>query len=268
MSIEPTPEPVAGQEPGRARSALVGALRFVGLLLLIAAISAASAYGVFEWRIQQEQQSTSAQVEAARDQFQRQATDLEERITKQQAEIQAQLQQAREQTARVEQAAESARILMAQNGDLTVLDAKLKEIDTLKLDLQKSREEFESKLQAVEKSIIDQAAKQGRETAQALAVELAWKSLLIKAQGEVLLAQIHWADGNRGLSRDEIGIASATLRQALERAPESVNPGIKQVFDLAEQAKTAMILEQSSARDNLNLLWHKVSELLVPPAGN
>lgn len=268
MSMEPTPQPAATQESGRVRAALLGALRFAGLLLLIAAVSAAAAYGVFEWRIQQEQQGTAAQVQALRDDLQRRTTDLEDRLRKQQAEIQAQLQAAREQTARVEKAAESARLLMTQNGDLTVLDAKLKEIDTLKLDLQKSREEFETKLQAVAKSIIEQASKQGRETAQALAVELAWKSLMIKAQGEVLLAQIHWADGNRGLSRDEIGIASATLRLALEQSPESVKPRIKQVFDLAEQAKSAMILEQSSARDTLNLLWHKVSELLVPPAGN
>lgn len=214
------------------------------LLALVVAVSAASAYAVFDYRIRAEQQGTSAQVTALRDELRQQQANLVAKVD------------------RVEKAAGDARLLMTQNGDLTSLDAKLKEIDTLKLELQKNRQDMDTKLQALEKSVVEQVAKQGKETAQALSLEMRWKSLLIKAQGEVLLAQIHWTEGNRGLAKDELGIAAASLQKALEAVPESGKPGLKQVVDLAEQARASLILEQSSARDSLNLLWHRVSELL------
>jgi hypothetical protein len=142
------------------------------------------------------------------------------------------------------------------------LDARLKEIDTLKLEVKKTQDDMDAKMKAVEQSVVDQVAKQSKETAQALSTELRWKSLLIKAQGEILLAQVNWAEGNRGLAKDELSYATRTLQDASNAAVDSAKTQIKQVADQAEQTKSALILEQSSARDGLNLLWHKVSDLL------
>ncbi len=240
-----TPPVLPDESPARLRNVVYTTLRTVGLIALIAAISAASAYAVFEWRIKSEQQGTAEQVAALRGELRQQQSDLAAKVD------------------RVEKAAESARILMNQNGEVTSLEARLKEIDTLKLEVQKAREDMETKLQTVEKSVVEQVAKQGKETAQALSQEMRWKSLLIKAQGEVLLAQIHWTEGNRGLAKDELSIAATSLLKALEAAPEANKAALKQVADLAEQAKASLILEQSSSRDSLNLLWHRVSELLA-----
>jgi len=235
-----------GPEPQRQGRLFTLALKGVGFLLLFAVISAGAAYGVFEWRIRQEQTGMTAQVTTLRDELRQRQDQLEQQVT------------------RVEKAAASARILLDQSGTSTTLDARLAEIDTLKLELKKGRDETDAKLKALEKSVVDQVAKQGKETAQALSLELRWKTLLIKAQGEILLAQVQWAEGNRGLAKDELGIAAGSLRQALEQTPDASKDGVKQLFDLAEQTRSALILEQSSARDSLNLLWHRVSDLLAP----
>lgn len=239
---EITPNP----EPNRFARAVKSTLKAVFALVLIAAISAGSAYGVFQWQIRREQADTQAQVAALRQELRQQQDDLEAKVT------------------RVEKAASEARLLLNQNGDVTSLDAKLKEIDTLKLDLKKTQDDINGRFQSVEKSVTEQVARQGKETAQALALEMQWKGLVIKAQGEVMLAQVHWAEGNRGLAKDELSVASRSLQQALDAAPEASKPPLKQVVDLAEQAKAALIMEQSSARDALNLLWHRTNDLLAP----
>jgi hypothetical protein len=242
------PEISPGPEPNRWLAALRSTAKAVGALVLVAAISAGAAYGVFEWRIRQEQADTRAEVAAFRQDFRKQQDDLSARVDQ------------------VEKAATEARLLLNQDGNVTSLDAKLKEIDTLKLELQKAREETNAKFQSMEQSVAEQVAKQGKETAQALAVEMQWKNLIIKAQGEVLLAQVHWAEGNRGLAKDELTTAGKSLQQALEAAPERNKTPIRQAVDLAEQTKAALIMEQSSARDSLNLLWHRTNDLLAPTA--
>jgi len=88
------------------------------------------------------------------------------------------------------------------------------------------------------------------------------KGLLVKAQGEVLLAQVYWAEGNRGLARDELAIAQQSLMDALEAAPAQAKADLQKVVDLAESTRAALILESNSARDQLNLLWHEVSARL------
>lgn len=243
MSDSPV-EPTA--EPGRGAQLLKSTLKGVGLLALVAAISAGSAYEVFRWQIKGQQQATADQVATVRQELQTRQDRLEEQIAK------------------VEKAAADARLLVTQNGDTTTLDAKLKEIDTLKLDLKKTQDDMDSRVKALQQSVVDEVAKQGKETAQALSLEMKWKTMLVKAQGEVLLSQVHWAEGNRGLAKDELANAGRTLQQAMEAAPDAVKPSIKETVDLCEQAKGALILEQSSARDTLNLLWHKVSDLMGP----
>lgn len=248
MTMDPgTPK----TEPSAAGRALTSALRTASWLAVVAAIAGAVAYALFEWRIRSET--------AALDALRLEVRQAQERLA-QQSRLQEEFAQKVE---RVEKAASEARLLLNDGTGTTTLDARLKELDTLKLDLQKTREELESRFKTMERSIVDQVAKQGKETAQALSIEMRYKSLLIKAQGEVLLAQLHWKEGNRGLAKDELSIAATSLRQAMETAPEAVRPAIKQVFDLAESARSALILEQSSARDSLNLLWHRVSELLA-----
>ena len=97
---------------------------------------------------------------------------------------------------RVQEAAVAAGVLLEQEGELTGLEARLKEIETLKLDLKSAREEMDAKLQALEASLKDQLASSEQETAAASSLEMSVKGLLIKAQGEVLLAQVYWAEGD------------------------------------------------------------------------
>ncbi|MFZ5823486.1 MAG: hypothetical protein ACOY94_03980 [Bacillota bacterium] len=250
--LQPEPESTPPSPPLALRL-----LRGLLLLLLMAAISGATAYGVFEWRIQLEQAAATSELAALREQTLREVGDLREQLTRQQAELQTQMKQ-------VEEAAKATGLLLEQSGEVTGLQARLAELDTLKLDLRKTQQELDTKLAALEQSVLDKVAQSGKETAQALSLEMRYKNLVIKAQGEVLLAQVHWAEGNRGMARDELAIAARSLQQALDQAPESVKPTIKKVVDSAEQTKAALILEQSAARDSLNLLWHQVSDLLAP----
>lgn len=224
---------------------LLTVVRGAAALVVVAAVSAGAAWGVFSYRMQSERTSTAAEVAA-----------LRQEVAAQQAELTGKVKQ-------VEDAAREAKLLMDQSGQATTLDARLKEIDTLKLEIKKTQDDMATKLQSLEKSVVEQVAKQGKETAQALSVELRWKTLLVKAQGEVLLAQVHWAEGNRGLAKDELNIAATTLQQAYAEAPDAAKTQLKPVVDLAEQTKAALILEQSSSRDSLNLLWHRVSDLLA-----
>ncbi len=252
-----TPLLPSDPEPKRSSQALAGIAKGIGALLIVATVSAASAWVVFEYRIQAEQAATVSQVTTARDQALREVQDLKAELEQKQVELDAKMN-------RVEQAAADAGLLLQKEGEVSTLDARLKEIDTLKLDLKKTQDELDARLKAMEQSVLDQISKQGQETAQALSVEMRYKSLVIKAQGEVLLAQFHWAEGNRGLARDELAVAARSLQDALAAAPESAKPAIKAVVDSAEQSRAALILEQSTARDSLNLLWHQVSELLGP----
>lgn len=242
LPSETPPQPPAPPSFPWLRSALVNAAK----LIMVTIIAGGVAYAVFEYRIRQEQQGVAAQV-----------ATLREDLTRRQQQLEQQIQ-------RVEQAAAEASLLLQQDGSQTSLGARLREIDALKLELKKTQEELSTKLADMEKSVVEQVARQGQETAQALSLELRWKSLLIKAQGEVLLAQFYLAEGNRGLAKDEVGTAIRSLTQAQEEAPEEQRTAISQVVDLAEQSRTALILEQSSARDSLNLLWHRVSDLLAP----
>lgn len=247
--------PVMNPEPGpqHAGRPVTTLFKWVGILLLFAAVSAASAYGVFEWRMQAERASAAS--------LRAETLQEVEALKAQQSELEAKMKV-------VDEAATATGLLLQQDGETTGLQARLAEIDTLKVDLKKTQEEIDAKLKSAERSVVEQVAKQGKETAQALSLELRWKSILIKAQGEVLLAQVHWVEGNRGLAKDELALAARSLQLALNEAPEANKPPIKKVVDLAEQTRSAMILEQSSARDSINLLWHQVSELLAPPAAN
>lgn len=253
-----TPLPTTEPEPPKPGSNLLGRLlRGIGLLLLVAIVSAGSAYAVFEWRLQAQQASASGELSAIRQESLAEVTALRAEMSQLQASLQAEMK-------RVDEAAQGAGLLMQKDGELTGLQARLAEIDTLKLELRQAQEQMEAKLKGLESSVKEQVAQSEKETAQSLSIEMRVKSLVIKAQGEVLLAQVHWAEGNRGLAKDELAVASRSLQQALAEAPEATKPVIKQVVDEAERAKAALILESSSARDSLNLLWHQVSNLLAP----
>lgn len=229
------------------------ALRTALLLLLTAGLAAGGTYYAMDWRLRQSEVETAAALAA----MQESNAALQQSLGQSQSELDAKL-------VRIEQAAREAKLLLEQDGQTVGLDQRLKEIDLLRLELKQARDEMASKLTAMERSVVDQIAQQGQETAQALAVEMRYKSLLIRAQGEVLLAQIYWSEGNRGLARDELAIAYRSLTRAQEEAPEKGREAIKPVLALAEQARSALILEQSGARDSMNLLWHRVSELLAP----
>lgn len=253
-----TPLPAPEPTPERpARPLAMRLLQGLGLLLLMAAVSAASAYGVFEWRIRSEQATAQAGLTALREQTIREMGDLRAELTRQQADLQAEVKQ-------VEEAARATGLLLQQEGESTGLQTKLAELETLKLDLRQTQQELDTKLKALEQSVLDKVAQSEQQTAQALSLEMRYKNLLIKAQGEVLLAQLYWTERNRGLAKDELAIASRSLQQALSEAPETVRPAIQKVVAQAEQTRAALILEQSASRDALNLLWHQVSDLLGP----
>lgn len=210
-------------------------------LIAVAAAAAGAAYGVFWWLVGQKQAELTAQMAA---------------IQAEQAKLNDQVQQVR-------RAAEEAKLLLEDSGGTTTLDQRIKEIDNLRSELETARKDFSQQLKDLEQSMADKMAQQGEATTQALSLELQWKSLVAKAQGEVLLTQVHWAEGNRGLARDELSTAIESLQQAAEAAPDPIRSQIAEVADLAEETRGALILEQSSARDSLNLLWHRVSALLA-----
>lgn len=231
------PEP----KPRRSRWLATFAKWFFGLLA-VAAISGGAAYGVFQWQIQGE-----------REQLQ---------------QLQADQQQLNEQMELVQQAAEEAELLLTDHGGTTTLDQRLKEIDNLRTELEKAQESYDKKLETLQQSIVDQVAKESEATAEALSLEMEWKSLVTKAQGEVLLTQVHWAEGNRGLARDELDNAVQTLKEAATAAPDPTRSELTDVVNLAEETREALILEKSSSKDSLNLLWHRVNELLSASSEN
>ncbi|MFZ5813858.1 MAG: hypothetical protein ACOY93_00965 [Bacillota bacterium] len=249
-----TPEPESNPPDRWTWAGRLG--KGLGMLLLMAAVSGMTAWGVFEWRIQSEQATAAGEMAALREQTLREVQDLRAELKQQQADLQAQMKQ-------VQEAAQATGLLLQQEGEVTGLQARLAEIETLKLDLKATREQLETKLQNLEQSVRDQVAASGRETAEALSLEMRYKNLLVKAQGEVLLAQIYWAEGNRGLAKDELALGAGSLQRALTEAPEPAKAGIKRVVEQVEQTRAALILEQSSARDSLNLLWHMVNDLLA-----
>ncbi|WP_374713278.1 hypothetical protein [Symbiobacterium terraclitae] len=263
--ITPEPEPA----PPRFGWA-VRLLRWLGLLLLMAGVSLGTAFLIVELRLNAVATSVATNTEAELQTLRQETLDEVARLRAELATATSALEaQVREQQAaleadmkRVEDAAAAAGLLMEKDGNLTTLEARLAEVETLKLDLRTTREEMEAKLKALEESVKEQVASSEQETAAALSLEMTVKGLLIKAQGEVLLAQVHWAEGNRGLARDELTIAHRTLMDALAAAPAQAQPDLQKVVDLAESTKAALILDSTSARDQLNLLWHEVSARL------
>lgn len=210
-------------------------------LVAVAAVAAGAAYGVFWWLVEQKQDALSAQL----------------------ASVQEEQARLNEQVEQVRRAAEEAKLLLEDRGGTTTLDQRIKEIDNLRAELETARKDFNQQLKDLEQSMGDKLARQGQATTHTLSLELQWKSLVAKAQGEVMLSQVYWAEGNRGLARDELATAIQTLKDAAEAAPDPVKSQISDVAKLAEETRGALILEQSSARDSLNLLWHRVSELLA-----
>lgn len=259
--ISPDPEPASPRPEWAGRL-----LRWLGLILLMVAVGVGSAYLIVELRLNTVATSTGAELQTLRQETLDQVAALRAELDSTTAALRAQVQQ--QQAAlqadmkRVEEAATAAGLLMEQDGELTTLEARLAEIETLKLDLRKTREDMETKLKSLEESVKQQVASSEEETAAALSLEMTVKGLLIKAQGEVLLAQVYWAEGNRGLARDELAIAHRSLLDALEAAPPQARPDLQKVVDLAESTKAALILDSTSARDQLNLLWHEVSARL------
>lgn len=263
---ETAPEPEnTTQRPGLAMPLLRG----LGLLVLMAAISLGTAFLIVELRMNalttaatSAADDLNALRETTLDEVAALRTELQNATAALQAEVQRQRDELQAEMKRVQEAAVAAGVLLEQEGDVTSLEARLAEIETLKLDLRAAREEMEAKLQALEESVKDQLASSEEETAAALSLEMTVKGLLIKAQGEVLLAQVYWAEGNRGLARDELAIAHQTLLDALEAAPASDKPDLQKLVELSEATKAALILDATSSRDQLNLLWHEVSARL------
>jgi len=232
------------------------------MLLLMAAVGMGTGFLVFQLRMNAVTTSTEAELQALRQETLDQVAALRTDLDSTMASLQAQVQQQQADMKRVEEAAKAAGLLLEKDGDLTTLQARLAEIETLKLDLRTTREEMENKLKALEESVKEQVASSEEETAAALSLEMSVKGLLVKAQGEVLLAQVYWAEGNKGLARDELAIAQRSLLDALAAAPTQAKSDLQKVVDLAESAKAALILDSTSARDQLNLLWHEVSDRL------
>jgi len=232
----------------------------------MAAVGAGAALLVFELRMNAVASSTEAELQALRQETLDEVAALRTELASTTAQLERQVQQQQAgleaEMKRVEEAAQAAGLLMEQNGDLTTLESRLAEIETLKLDLRNTREEMESKLKALEESVKEQVASSEKETAAALSLEMTVKGLLIKAQGEVLLSQVYWSEGNRGLARDELAIAHQSLLDALKAAPPQAKSDLQKLVDLSESTKAALILDSTSARDQLNLLWHEVSARL------
>lgn len=237
----PQPAPTTPEQQPKRTHRLAAFFKWLLGLIAVAAVAAGAAYGIFWWLVEQKQAALSAEL----------------------ASIQKEQERLSEQVEQVRRAAEEAKLLLTDSGGTTTLDQRIKEIENLRTELETARKDFSQQLKDLEQSMADKMAQQGQATTQTLSQELQWKSLVAKAQGEVLLSQVYWAEGNRGLARDELGTAIQSLQQAAEAAPEPLRSQIADAAKLAEETRGALILEQSSARDSLNLLWHRVSELLA-----
>lgn len=265
-----TPDTAPQPENHAQRHGLaVSLLRGLGLVVLMAAISVGTAFLIVELRMNaiaaataEAEDDLTALRQATLDEVAALRAELASTTAELQAEVRRQREELEAEMKRVQEAAVAAGVLLEQEGELTGLEARLKEIETLKLDLKSAREEMDAKLQALEASLKDQLASSEQETAAALSLEMSVKGLLIKAQGEVLLAQVYWAEGNRGLARDELAIAHQTLLDALQAAPTADKQDLQKLVNLSESTKAALILDSTSARDQLNLLWHEVSARL------
>ena len=96
----------------------------------------------------------------------------------------------------------------------------------------------------------------------ALSGDLRLKSLLVKAQGEVLKTKVDVAEANRGKARSELTLAEGTLKEA---ARVTVGPDAEKIADLLKllrDTRADLITESPTAPDNLELLWHRISGLI------
>lgn len=226
------PTPTAAPRFGRM-------LAYLGLLLAAAILAAAAAYGAW-YLANAELQKQSA---AAMDQLRA--------LTQKQDELAGRM-------ARVEQAAADARLLVNGAG----LQEKLAELERLKAEVEQAKQEAAQRVAQLERSLREQIGAQGQQTAAAVAADLRLRGLIFKAHGQALKAKVDLAEGNRGLAKEEVALAVQTLRDAAAQAPERLRPDLEAAASLAEQARTALVLESGGARDQLNLLWQKVNALM------
>lgn len=228
-----TPTPTPGAPAGR------GWLRAAGLLLAAAALAGGAGYGAWYAARTAQQEQAAAVLAQVRT------------LAQQQEALTARL-------AKVEQAAEQARVLVGGTG----LADKLAELDRLKAEVERDRQAAAERAANLEKTLREQIGAQGQQTAAAVAADLKLRALIFRAHGQVLKAKVDLAEGNRGLAKEEVALAIQSLREVAAQAPERLRPELEAAAALAEQARQALVLEASTARDQLNLLWQKLSTLV------
>lgn len=96
----------------------------------------------------------------------------------------------------------------------------------------------------------------------ALSVDLRLKSLMTKAQGEVLKAKVDLAEANRGKARSELTLAEGTLKEAARVTEGPDAEKIAGLLTLLREARADLITESATGPDNLELLWHRISSII------
>lgn len=260
MDTEPTPAP-----PG-PRSRLGRAAGWVALAIIWLVLSAAAAFGTYEWRLRTEAAPAAARADARVAELAAQQADLRARqgeLTNRLNQIDTTQSALDRRIQQVEQAAQDARLLVQSSEGTLTLAEKLRQIDELAAALTSQKQETARQVADLQKTLEGQLGKKSEETAAAALAQLRWRSLLLRAQAEVLKAQVDLAEGNRGLAREELGLALKTLQEAEPLLPSAAGGEVKAILEAAEQTRTALALELSTARDTLGLLWHRLGRLVT-----
>ncbi len=214
-------------------------LRTLGILLVATALAAGSGYSAWFLARAELQKQNEAAFGQLRELVQKQA-ELGQRL------------------AQVETAAADAKILVNGAG----LGDQLAELERLKAEVEQEKQLAAERAAQLEKTLREQIGAQERETAAAVAADLKLRALLFRAHGQVLKAKLDVAEGNRGLAKEEIALAVQTLKEAAAQATDPLKARLDTAATQAEQARTALVLESSTARDQLSLLWQQISALL------
>lgn len=239
MDMQPARQPAT-----QLGSAFVRLIKSLLALVLIVAVSGAAAYFVVDRELKTRLESGLQDQKAIRSELEARQKALEDKV------------------AALEKAVLDAKLLVPSGDGQISLADKLKEIDGLKESLTKLQVDTAEKMTSLEASLQATLGQKNQETAAALSASLRLKSLLFKADSEILKAKVELSEGNRGRAKDELSLAETSLNAALKLAGDDVKPSIQGLLLLLQETRAALITEAPTGRDSLELLWHKTGELI------
>lgn len=245
----------ASGDPGLNRPFLLvlprlaaGAVRNLIILALLVVLVVGSAYAILTWDV-------GRPGSAFRQAWQKDLVALEGRLD----DFDSRLENIEKLLASLDAAASDAAsgegFRGAVLGALNEIQALQAERDSLKAELDARFKTFEDNWKAALGERSDKAA--------ALAVRFDYRSLLFKAEAELLKAKVDLAEQNLGKARSELALAEASLSQAAGKAQEGEQAEINAMVDQIRQIRQDLVAGLPTAADRLELLWHRLSDFTV-----